>query len=196
VKIAESRRATPRYFAISVFALFVSSTISSADPVKPGTAGDPVDLAVMVPDSGAALDTRGNSLPDTGVYVAPIKEKSEADAATTPAASARNGNGNTKAAGEKAAEKANLKVDSPIGVFTKGRVTRIVSSKTTVKNVSRVPAQGVKIFTRLPSGQRIRMQGPESLAPGELGNYSVEMNQVISVGGNLVAEHFCENCEK
>ena len=87
-------------------------------------------------------------------------------------------------------------VGKPEGEWHYGRQLRLRYISANVKNVGRVTAERVSVVIKIPGGERVELNGPESLEPNEKRLFSAKTNKVIIKEGKLKGKASCYNCRR
>ena len=93
------------------------------------------------------------------------------------------------------ANKTNVRViGDPKGTFRRSSSISLTHVEVVARNVGTVQADSVQVSLILPSGERVGLSGPATLAPNKSGTYVADPNQQIVSTQKLKAEATCGNC--
>ena len=91
--------------------------------------------------------------------------------------------------------KTRLRAGTPQGEFRRSTYTRLYKVFVSVRNAGSVQAENVRVYIETPMGNRVKLYGSSSLAPGVEETYSATPNEIVTTTKKMrVVDLGCDNC--
>ncbi len=88
-----------------------------------------------------------------------------------------------------------LRPSDPKGTFvTKKGGTKLTFVEVPVRNAGDEEAEDIQVSVITPSGNKVELSGPSSLAGGKVGSYSASVDEAVTSMKKLKAVASCGNC--